>query len=382
MRSSDRSAEIVPPWLTPGDRRWVEVLAEAYACHVGNRRGELDSTLLALELEAPRRAVTLVCRVLDRLHAPLATGRASGPELRARVFAESADDDAPPERVLARVAGDLGVPAAELAERIFADLPSERRLAAARENLTADDLCRRANRLLLQRLLTRAWRVRVRLAGDPRPVVRCARRLGLMGVLTGPDDGGSCTLSLLGPEVTRPRQAACARAVAELLPEVTGRAGFELVADLGGRGCTAVLRVDDSAPLPLTPAGPHHDWVRQFLDDLPRGGPDCLIDVYPEPERACGELFVPDFGVLASRATASLFVEVIERWTADWLRNRVTRLKAAERRDVQLWVRCDAGDALPAEAQLVPFRHRRELPALFSRAVAAIQAPGLRRDLH
>lgn len=370
MRSSD--VELVPRWLVDADHSWVGVLAEVYERHVGCPRRDLDDDLRVLDLRAPPRAQALARRVLDRLHAPARPARGVGPEMRTRAFAAAAGTGSR-ERSLALAAAAIGVPAVELAETLFADLPSERRLAPAHEQLAAFEVCHRANELLVHRLLARARRVRVRTRGDPRPLVRQSRALGLMGVLTGPDADGWCTHTLAGPELTRPGRAACAHALARLLPEVTGRPQLELVAELQLGSSGRLLRLDEASPLPSR-AGPADDRPRGLACSLSRDSPGGVIDRDPEAVRACGELFVPDFAVTTSRASEPLLVEVVPRWTREWLLDRVTRLRAAARDDVQLWVQWNGHDELPAGASVVPFRHRRELRDRLREAVAASRA--------
>ncbi len=100
----------------------------------------------------------------------------------------------------------------------------------------------------------------------------------------------------------------------------------------------------------------------RFARDFARLAPDWAIVREPEPIDAGGHLFFPDFAVHPRLdPSRRWFVEIVGSWTAEYLANKLERLRRARVSNLVLCIDedRDVGDGdLPASAAVVRYGRR------------------------
>jgi predicted nuclease of restriction endonuclease-like RecB superfamily len=158
---------VVPHFLGAHDHPWLHVLVDEYARFIGRRQRELDERLREpLPCASPQAKRRVAVHVLSRLWGSGGTTTMSPRCARAAVFAEAARSQAEPAVVVASVAAQLGVRAAELTEALFADLPGERLVAAPTQLLAPGELALRTNLAIAQAFLSRSAAVLIEMEGE------------------------------------------------------------------------------------------------------------------------------------------------------------------------------------------------------------------------
>jgi len=253
-------------------------------------------------------------------------------EARARVFATAARVPARPAvEVLAKCARELRVAPEALRDALFADLPGER-LAFPPASLDPGELALRANLLLAQALLARAFRVDISIEGNARAVVRHASLRGLICSVTPGLAGEGARLEVSGPFALFRRTLLYGPALGSLLPVLAWTRRFRLDADceLRGRAATVTLASGD----PIFPSAEPRRFDSQveerFARDFGRAAPGWTVVREPEPIQAGGHLVFPDFAVHRRHEPgARWLVEIVGFWTAEYLAAKLERLRDA-----------------------------------------------------
>ena len=181
---------IVPRYFTAEDEPWLRVLMDEYARFVGRKRGELEQRLREpLPTRAPKAKLKIAAAVLDSLTRERTTAVVPPKEARAAVFREASLTQAARSTVLSSVAASLGVTSLGLEEALFADLRSERRVAALPASLSPSRLATDANLWIVTSLIRRAAHVKIAVWGNSWALVRHARLMGLICALSRTDPG-------------------------------------------------------------------------------------------------------------------------------------------------------------------------------------------------
>ncbi len=376
-------------FLGPQDEPWLRVLLAEMARFEGRRRRELAERLSEpLPCEAPYFKRRAAARTLLRLWRPesgstgppgSATVRREPPslalrpaELRARLFTAAAASEAPGASVVDQTAAGLGIAPALLLESLFADLPGERPVRAPDPRPTPAEAALRINLAIAQAVLMRASRIELRVEGGVRPVVRLAKLRGLLCTITDgdPAEPSRPLLEISGPFSLFRHTLLYGRALAELLPHLAWCARFELRAACALRGRLATVSVESGDP--IFPAAPptlfDSRLEERFAHDIARLAPDWDVIREPEPVRAGTTLIFPDF-LLRHRIhpERQVLIEIIGFWTAQYLANKLEKLRQAELPVCILCVdedRACAPDDLPPGMPVVPFRRRLDAAAV------------------
>jgi predicted nuclease of restriction endonuclease-like RecB superfamily len=265
--------------------------------------------------------------------------------------------------VLDRVASALGVTAEALEASLFADLPHERRvcsLGAPMPAALADD----ANAALIEGWVARALSVQVRIWGDARPVVRHARRAGLICVAYRAQDE-TLVLEISGPAALFRRTAIYGRALASIVSRLRLCDRFEL------RALCSLPASDETATLVLTnesfaaPASeirvPDDRVERRFLHEFRRQAPGWQVEAAPAPIEAKGVLLFPDFELFHPELPEQRWMlEIVGFWTPDYLRAKLERLSGLGSRFllcVDASKSCGESD-IPEHPRVIAFRRR------------------------
>jgi predicted nuclease of restriction endonuclease-like RecB superfamily len=175
LRVRQSRGRIVPLYLDPSDRGWLDVAEQLLDLHRGREgctRGELEQEVAELFGDDPRQLVHrgLARLVVDRCEFEMASER-SPEEIRAAVFLESAayrrERDQPFVRaaVVEQAAVNLGMSPTDVEAGLFADLKSEQRLVCFRDT-TPRRLLERYNVALAQAVLLRSTAVAIEVRGE------------------------------------------------------------------------------------------------------------------------------------------------------------------------------------------------------------------------
>jgi predicted nuclease of restriction endonuclease-like RecB superfamily len=371
-----RGRAALPRFLWEADRPWIRRLVDACDHAAGRPIRDLDERLREPIPGVPEDKRRLVAHVLLGL-ARSRVGSALPPrEARARVFAAAAGLPAHSSaEAIAACAAELRVAPEALRDALFADLPGER-LALPPTSLDPGELALRANLLLAQSLLARAFRVGISLEGNARAVVRHASLRGLICSVTPGPAGEGARLEVSGPFALFRRTLLYGRALGSLLPVLAWTTRFRLDADceLRGRAATVTLASGDPIFLSAEPRRFDSQVEERFARDFGRAAPAWTVVREPEPIQAGGHLVFPDFAIHRRHDSgARWLVEIVGFWTAEYLAAKLERLREARIANLVLCIdeeRNVGPSDLPPSARVVRYRRRVD-PSAVLRAISA-----------
>ncbi len=359
-----RGSAAIPRFLGAADRPWIRALIDECDRLAGRPIRELEARLRDPAPGASNEKQRLVAHLL----LGMARARVESPvpprEARAALFMTAARFPADArDAIIARCAGELGVSPAALTKSLFADLPSER-IAVVPPPLDPGDVALRANLALAQGLLARAYSVRIALEGNARAVARHAALRGLIFSVTRDAGAGLARVELSGPFALFRRTLLYGRALGAVVPVLVWTRRFRLEASCDIRGRRAVVTLATGDPIFPTSEPRRFDSRLEewFARDFARFAPDWVIVREPEPIDTGGRLFFPDFAVHPRLdPSRRWFVEIVGFWTAEYLANKLERLRRARVSNLVLCIDADRnlGDGdLPASAAVVRYRRR------------------------
>jgi uncharacterized protein len=355
---------VVPHFLGAHDHPWLHVLVDEYARFIGRRQRELDERLREpLPCASPQAKRRVAVHVLSRLWGSGGTTTMSPRCARAAVFAEAARSQAEPAVVVASVAAQLGVRAAELTEALFADLPGERLVAAPTQLLAPGELALRTNLAIAQAFLSRSAAVLIEMEGNARAVVRHAKLRGLICSVAPGGDGSRAALEISGPYALFRRTMLYGRALSELLPLLVWCHRFRLRADCTVRGQHLMLRLGSGDPIfPAKQPRLYDSRIEErFARDFLRIAPDWDIFREPEPVPAGDVLIFPDFALQHRRDGRRWFLEIVGFWTPQYVKRKLALLRVARLGNLILCVdeaRGCAEGKVSVSTRIIPFRRR------------------------
>jgi uncharacterized protein len=378
--------QIVPRYLTARDHGWLGLLLDEHEAHVGRRKLALDRRLGEL-FDAPsassrsRTKLLLARRVLDQLARTRTEAVVSPKEARALTFRAAAGSGAPRERVLSEVAASLGVRRTQLGAALFADLPGERSVCSLGSPSPAA-FAERVNAALVAALIARAVTVRIRASGHTRALVRHARAAGLICLARRAKEG-ELALELSGPASLFRRTTIYGRALAGVMPRLTGCDSFELRASCllprSDDAATLIVRSGGpgTAPPEMAPPDPRPD--QRLARELHRLAPDWEVRADPAPIESAGVLLFPDYELIqGADPTRRWLVEIVGFWTPQYLTAKLERLRQAGIERLLLCVDTNKGcgdGELPRDARILEHRRRVDAERLLAR-IAGSSAGG------
>jgi predicted nuclease of restriction endonuclease-like RecB superfamily len=350
-----RNGRVLPSFLGPEDLEWLALLVAAARSAEGQPARELEARLAELPGAAPFWKARAAGWLLKRFWRAAAKSEIDPEQARVASFTAAAQLG---ERrlALASAAESLNSTPEAVEASLFADLPGERIVHPPAEIPTPGDLATRTNLLIARSLLFRAAEVEITVDGEVAPLVRLAKRKGLLCVTE------NARLRLSGPFALFHRTLLYGRALGDLLPSLPSFGRFELRAECRLRGLAGELRLDFTAPIftfwaeaaPLTPTP---RWEERLIAELPNLGWQVTVQTAPVP--AGDTLLFPDL-LLQHSDGRRVFVELVGFWTPE----HVARLLARPLPELIVCVdeerRCADGELLP-HPQLV--RYRKKLTA-------------------
>ena len=238
------------------------------------------------------------------------------------------------ERSLAieRAARELDLAPELVIERLLSDLPQERLLRELPPSLSPAELALRSNGQLAAAFLKQSRRVRVQVRGWPRHVLRQARRLGLVCVVTRGARSNDVVLEISGPLALFRHTRVYGRALSSLLPELAAMEHYELRAECSvsrAQTVTVTIKAGD----PLAPAGeprPEAGLEQRFVREFRRATRAWRLVLEPDMIEAGPVLVLPDFEIVSSAdPSRRWFVELLGFWTPALVEQRLLELRAA-----------------------------------------------------
>lgn len=355
---------LIPGYLTERDHPWLTALIDVYDQFVGRPRQELSARLREpLGIECPTRGVAIAIHVLDRIYRGTVTSAVPPPAARAALFGAASRRDRPAARVIEQVAASLSITPQDLCGALFADVPGLRRVSGPEHPPSAPLIALSANEEIVRRLVFRAAHVRIRVLGAAHAVVRQAKLGGLITAIRPGSRPGALQLDVSGPFAVFRRTLVYGRMLARLIPIVAAAGRFEVrcSCDLDGRRREVVIRSGD----PIRPAIVRRydsKLEERFARDFRRAAPEYDLIREPEPVPAGGTLIFPDFAVRRrGDPRRRWLIEIVGFWTADYLRRKLSHLRAAGIPDLIVCIDADRDcgrDELPRDAAVVRYRKR------------------------
>lgn len=332
-------------WLTA-----AESIINTYRMGIGSTRNELHQqvaeTLERLPGCVPRR-IAGFCKLLDDAgvyHKATADAAA----LRKRVFELSAAmhpivetregifekslDDA--HRL---IADQIGLPWAEIADALFADVIELQRLRTFDETLEPHQLLARYNVAQTQTVLYKATVVRLDFAQHAPFIVRRAKLAGLMHRIQRFEraDGPAYSMILDGPGSVLRESSRYGVRFAQLVPSLLCCDGWQLTAKIRSPG-----QHDDRAfRFELSPAdglrgerGEPDDFDSELERQIEQQWRNAPVDGWTlQRDREFltlgQQVYTPDFVLLHLQSHRRIFIEVLGFWTPEYLREKRERLK-------------------------------------------------------
>ena len=332
-----------------------------FEAHVGERRGDLDDALSALEAEAAEtggdfKLVRGLAALVER--ACTFETRAPVPPRRVRrATFEAAEavgvaSEAERETAIDRAADALGIDPEDVEASLYADRDVNEVLVDADVRWDPNSLLEQYNLSLAQTALFDATEIRVR-SNDPKRLVSAVKRLRLMYEVEQTPQGRE--LVVTGPDALFSRTRRYGTAFARLLRTVAGTAEWELEATIDDRGRERTLRLgadDVTVPgvepvaEPAFDSGVEADFAGRFRAlEL-----DWTLVREPEPLETGASVMIPDFAFDYDHADFRLFFEVMGFWTPEYVDKKLGQLADVE--DVDLLVAVDeslgVGEAIAA----------------------------------
>ncbi|OYR43294.1 DUF790 family protein [Halorubrum sp. Hd13] len=332
-----------------------------FESHVGERRGDLDDALAALEADAGdsggdfklvRGLAALIERECDfETRAPVPPRRVRRAAFEA-AEAVGVASEAERETAVDRAADALGIEPGDVEASLYADRDVNEVLVDADVRWGPDSLLEQYDLSLAQTALFDATEVRIR-SNDPKRLVSAVKRLRLMYELEKTPEGRE--LVVTGPDTLFSRTRRYGTAFARLLRTVAESAEWSLEATIDDRGRERTMRLSDGdvtvpgvEPVaePSFDSGVEADFAGRFRGlDL-----DWSLVREPEPLETGTRVMIPDFAFDYDHADFRLFFEVMGFWTPEYVEKKLGQLADVE--DVDLLVAVDeslgVGEAVAA----------------------------------
>ncbi len=370
-----RDDTVVPRYLTHRDEVWVRELMGELDALVGRTHGEADRVLgqklatFAAVHGAPVSAVGAVRYLLQKLWRTEVASPVPPADIRRVVFELAADPVIEREQVWNRAAAMLGVRSEQIAESLFADRPSERRLVAPREVPPVQAVVEMHNLALVQGLLMRSEHVVAFVRAHVRSVVRFAKLRGLL--CSYAIGGGGTKITLSGPLALFRHTLKYGQALASFFPAVAVTAGWSVEARCQLGACLARFHVDASDPIGATHVLPRDTdslLEKRLQRDFRHLGTPWSIRRETIAVQVGAGAFFPDFTL--ERGRDRVYVEVIGFYTPEYLTSKLAALRQANLANVIVCIdeslACSEGEI--AADEVLRFRRRVDARALLNAA--------------
>lgn len=352
---------ILPGFLDTQDVPWLRVLMDEVDRFRGMPMGELVQRLRQpLPCACPPFKSRAATAVLLRLWKGQLDAAIAPDNARQALFCAAVEHESTSVAIEA-AAKTLGVTPETVTRVLFADLPGERLVCAPGVIPSPNEVLLRTNQLIARSLLFHARRVRIKVEGAVRPLVRQAKLRGLICSVTG---GSPPTIELSGPFAVFRHTLLYGRALGELVQFLPHCARFRLRAECILREQEGILDLQTGDPIFPSEAPREFDskLEQRFARDLKKLAPDWDLLREPEPVVAGDTIIFPDF-LLRHRLCPQrrFLIEIMGFWSAEYITRKLALLGQANIDNLILCVdetRLCGSEVLPANACVIPFRRR------------------------
>lgn len=313
-----------PSLLDETDLPWVTDAVDVVEAAAGEpwrvALERLDDTRRSEQPRAPVRFAAVV-GALQRLLGGRARNAQQARTARSLVLGAPALTPADRDARIARAARELDVTATAIEKLLWSDLPRERPVELRGGRPSELEVAATANVHLLQRTITRAQSVQLRVWGDAGPLIHAAAARCLLATLSR-GARGETVLDIVGPLALFHRTGVYGRALAGLVPLLADCERFELRLVARGRDATYDVEVVSPVLLPAPPAhllAPRRD-VQRLARELARAARDAIVTPGPPPLAAGESLVCPD--LVVERGGHRTYVELVGFWTTEFLERK------------------------------------------------------------
>jgi predicted nuclease of restriction endonuclease-like RecB superfamily len=341
--------QLVPQYLDPRDRRWLEVAEEllvVYRDAPGRTRGELAAEVAELTGDGVAALIPqgLAKLLEDRCETDVASAlppeqvreavflAAAGRHAAATLAGEPFDRDA----VLAEAAAELKLTAQDVDRALFADLWDEQRIQKF-DDITPERLLDRYNEALAQAVLVRSTGMDIRVWDESparfRQLFRAMKFRRLIGTIRAAG-GNSFTLQLDGPLSLFSSTQKYGLQLALFLPAILHCKAFELQAEVlwGPQKKRKLFKLSSSDGLRshLPDFGVHTPReIETLVKNFHTTVADWLLSEEPNPIPVEDTTWVPDFTLTHTATGRAVHVEVLGFWRKVAIETHYKRLKRA-----------------------------------------------------
>lgn len=346
LRVSRAGGGFRPRFTTREHRPLAARVLGAFESHVGERRGDLDDALDALEADTEDFKLVRGLAALVERECTFETRAPVPPRRVRRATFEAAEtvgvaSESERDAAIDRAAAALRIDPKDVEASLYADRDVNEVLVDADVRWDPDSLLDQYDLSLAQTALFDATEVRVR-SNDPKRLVSAVKRLRLMYELRKTPEGRE--LVVTGPDALFSRTRRYGTAFARLLRTVAESADWSLEATIDDRGRERTMRLDDGdvtvpgvEPVvePSFDSGVEADFAGRIRGlDL-----DWSLVREPEPLETGTRVMIPDFAFDYDHADFRLFFEVMGFWTPEYVEKKLDQLADVE--DVDLLVAVD-----------------------------------------
>jgi len=385
--------QIRPAFLDPASPRYRQAASELFRIfgrHVGKTQGELDE---AIEKYAEGRTDYRILRGLAKVimgfaefEAPRPNMELDAARLRSAVFERAASlwpvvrrKTSPLEtdrhRVLEEIAGEIGLPATQLEEELYADLPERRRLKLLAAPREPEALIARYNMELARGLLYWAERLIVDVEDSYQDVFRYIKLCRLIHTITERERG--YRIELDGPLSLLRGTMRYGLKMAVFLPALALCRTWRMEAVIVKGGERLIFSLDDQSKLvshfrrfPLFDSQLERDFAIDFHEAFqqhPHGWRLTRADAVISVER--NEVMIPDF-TLRHQNGREVYLEIVGFWTPEYLSRKIAKVIAARLDNLILAVskQLALGEAAGKELNVLWFAKKLPAAAVIARA--------------
>jgi predicted nuclease of restriction endonuclease-like RecB superfamily len=378
---------IVPHYLSQRDEVWVRELVDTLDALVGRKLGDADSILndalpkLAAAHGVPISLVRAVRHILEKLWRGDVRAAAPPREIRRVVFEIASDVKVPRAEVLGRSAAQLGIRTEEVAEGLFADRPSERRLTAPKSEPSTKQITELHNLALAQGFLLRSDGIVAHVRAHALSVIRFAKWKGLLCWYVIEPSGTQIVLS--GPLAIFRHTLKYGLALANFFPALVVTPEWSLDATCQIGEGFARFHADASDPIAATHVLPQDTdslLEKHFLQDFRRLGSSWSLRRETAALQVGTGTFFPDFTLEAGDRRVHL--EIVGFYTPEYLESKLRALREARLTNVVVCIdeslAC-ADEDIVADA-IVRFRRRLDAEEVLRAVNRCAPAPTHRDD--
>src|SRR5215510_2270543 len=339
---------INPAFLDPGSPRYSQAARDLIAMfgeHIGKTLGELEE---AIEKYVASRTDYRILRGLAKVLMSFAEFEGRGSDaaaVREAVFERAAGSwpvvrlkgsslGADRHSILEEVAGAAGLTAAQLEEKLYADLPERRRLARFAARREPEALIARYNMELARGLLYWAERLVVDVEDSYQDVFRYMKLCRLMHTITRRERG--YRIELDGPLSLFRGTLRYGLKMAVFLPALALCRTWRMDAVIMKKGERLSFTLDDQSRLvshfrrfPVFDSRLESDFAGAFQKAFERRPHEWRLargDAVIPLER--NEVMIPDF-TLRNQNGREVYLEIVGFWTLDYLSRKIAKVKAA-----------------------------------------------------